>query len=349
MGNTNLMMEDGIMVIVMKTTAVKDDVKNIERLLERLDLGAHISEGAERTIIGVIGDKRLLDGVPLELMPGVDKLVPIVEPFKLASRAFDPEPSIVEIGETQIGGEKLVIIAGPCAVEDREQVLKVARYLKSTGVDFIRGGAYKPRSSPYSFQGLEEEGFKLLAEAREETGLLVVSEVISTEFLDQAAEYVDVIQIGARNMQNFQLLREVGRIDKPVILKRGLSSTIEEWLNAAEYIMNEGNYDVILCERGIRTFETYTRNTLDLSSVPLIKEISHLPIIVDPSHGTGKASLVTPMSRAAVAAGADGLMIEVHPDPKCALSDGPQSLDFKAFSELMDEINKMVEALGRGL
>lgn len=337
------------MVIVMKTTAVKDDVKNIERLLERLDLGAHISEGAERTIIGVIGDKRLLDGVPLELMPGVDKLVPIVEPFKLASRAFDPEPSIVEIGDTQIGGDKLAIIAGPCAVEDREQVLKVARYLKSTGVDFIRGGAYKPRSSPYSFQGLEEEGFKLLAEAREETGLLVVSEVISTEFLDQAAQYVDVIQIGARNMQNFQLLREVGRIDKPVILKRGLSSTIEEWLNAAEYIMNEGNYDVILCERGIRTFETYTRNTLDLSSVPLIKEISHLPIIVDPSHGTGKASLVTPMSRAAVAAGADGLMIEVHPDPKCALSDGPQSLDFEAFSGLMEEIDKMANALGRGL
>mgnify|MGYP001003035015 FL=1 len=337
------------MVIVMKTTAVKDDVKNIERLLERLDLGAHISEGAERTIIGVIGDKRLLDGVPLELMPGVDKLVPIVEPFKLASRAFDPEPSIVEIGDTQIGGDKLAIIAGPCAVEDREQVLKVARYLKSTGVDFIRGGAYKPRSSPYSFQGLEEEGFKLLAEAREETGLLVVSEVISTEFLEQAVEYVDVIQIGARNMQNFQLLREVGRIDKPVILKRGLSSTIEEWLNAAEYIMNEGNYDVILCERGIRTFETYTRNTLDLSSVPLIKEISHLPIIVDPSHGTGKASLVTPMSRAAVAAGADGLMIEVHPDPKCALSDGPQSLDFEAFSGLMEEIDKMANALGRGL
>ncbi|HHW71466.1 MAG TPA: 3-deoxy-7-phosphoheptulonate synthase [Clostridiales bacterium] len=335
------------MVIVMKKSATVDDVKNIERLLERLDLGAHISAGTERTIIGVIGDKRLLDGVPLELMPGVDKLVPIVEPYKLASRTFDPEPSIIEVGESAIGDKKLTIIAGPCAVEDEDQIMEVAKFLKSLGVEFIRGGAYKPRTSPYSFQGLEEEGFKLLAKAREETGLLVVSEVISTEFLDQAAKYVDIIQIGARNMQNFQLLREVGKLKKPVILKRGLASTIEEWLNAAEYIMKEGNYDVILCERGIRTFETYTRNTLDLSSVPLIKELSHLPIIVDPSHGTGKGRLVTPMSRAAIAAGADGLMIEVHPDPKSALSDGPQSLDFEDFSELLEEVKKIAQVVGR--
>ena len=335
------------MVIVMKTAATVDDVKNIERLLKRLDLGAHISAGSERTIVGVIGDKRLLDGVPLELMPGVDKLVPIVEPYKLASRTFDPEPSIIEVGQSQIGGDKLTIIAGPCAVEDEEQIMQVANYLKSLGVDFIRGGAYKPRTSPYSFQGLEEEGFKLLTKARDETGLLVVSEVISTEFLDQAAKYVDIIQIGARNMQNFQLLREVGRLKKPVILKRGLASTIEEWLNAAEYIMKEGNYDVILCERGIRTFETYTRNTLDLSSVPLVKELSHLPIIVDPSHGTGKGKLVMPMSRAAIAAGADGLMIEVHPNPKSALSDGPQSLDFQGFSELLEEVKKIAQVIGR--
>ncbi|NMA96203.1 MAG: 3-deoxy-7-phosphoheptulonate synthase [Clostridiales bacterium] len=337
------------MVIVMKTTAKREDMDNIERLLERLDLGAHISEGSERTIIGVIGDKRLLDGVPLELMAGVDKIVHIVEPYKLASRAFDPNPSTIKIGDETIGADKLTLIAGPCAVEDRDQILEVAEYLKNCGVGFIRGGAYKPRTSPYSFQGLEEEGFKLLAEARERTGLLVVSEVISTEFLDEAARYVDIIQIGARNMQNFQLLREVGRVKKPVILKRGLSSTVEEWLNAAEYIINEGNYDVILCERGIRTFETYTRNTLDLSAVPLVKEISHLPIIVDPSHGTGKANLVTSMSRAAIAAGADGLMVEVHPNPKAALSDGPQSLDFPKFSSLLDEVKKIAKVLDRSI
>ncbi|MFU0800556.1 MAG: bifunctional 3-deoxy-7-phosphoheptulonate synthase/chorismate mutase [Xylanivirga thermophila] len=335
------------MVIVMKSTATKEDIKQIERLLERLDLGAHISTGMERTIIGVIGDKRLLEGVPLELMSGVDKLVPIVEPYKLASRTFQPESSIIRIGNSSIGGEKLAVIAGPCAVEGEEQIIEIAKYLKSMGVEFIRGGAYKPRTSPYSFQGLEEEGFKLLAQAREETGLLVVSEVISTEFLDQAAKYIDVIQIGARNMQNFQLLREVGRLKKPVVLKRGLASTIEEWLNAAEYIMKEGNYNIILCERGIRTFETYTRNTLDLSSVPVVKELSHLPIIVDPSHGTGRSSLVRPMSRAAIGAGADGLMIEMHPNPKLALSDGPQSLDFKEFGLLMEDIKRISQVVGR--
>jgi 3-deoxy-7-phosphoheptulonate synthase len=238
-------------------------------------------------------------------------------------------------------------MAGPCAVESEEQILSTARYLKEKGVKFLRGGAYKPRTSPYSFQGLEEEGFRILSKAREETGLLIVSEAVSSKSLELAAKYVDIIQIGARNMQNFSLLQVVGRMKLPVMLKRGLSATIEEWLNAAEYIMNEGNYNIILCERGIRTFETYTRNTMDLSSIPAVKELSHLPVIADPSHGTGRWKLVTPMSRAAIAAGADGIIVEVHPCPKAALSDGPQSLNFETFSELMDDIRKIAVILGR--
>jgi len=335
------------MVIVMKPDATEEQVRQVEALLKKLDLGVHISVGTERTIIGVIGDKRVLADTPLELMQGVDRLVPIVEPFKLASKTFKPEPTVIRIKDVAIGGKKIVMMAGPCAVESHDQVMQTARFLKSKGVQFLRGGAYKPRTSPYSFQGLEEEGYHMLAEAARETGLLVVSEVISLASLQQAVKYVDVVQIGARNMQNFQLLREVGRMKIPVVLKRGLASTIEEWLNAAEYIMNEGNYNIILCERGIRTFETYTRNTLDLSAVPIIKDISHLPIIVDPSHGTGKWKLVTPMSRAAIAAGADGLMIEVHPDPKCALSDGPQSLNFETFDTLVQEVSKIAHAVGR--
>jgi len=335
------------MVIVMKPNAKKEDIAEIEKLLKSLNLGVHISVGSERTIIGIIGDKRVLADTPLELMPGVDRLVPIVESYKLAGKTFKPEPSVIKVKDKEIGGRKLAIMAGPCAVESREQVMEIARHLKAQGVQFIRGGAYKPRTSPYSFQGLEEEGLKILAEAREETGLLVVSEVVSPGSLETVARYVDVLQIGARNMQNFHLLKEVGRSKLPVLLKRGLSATIEEWLNAAEYIMSEGNYNVILCERGIRTFETSTRNTLDLSAVPVIKEKSHLPIIVDPSHGTGKWSLVTPMARAAIAAGADGLMIEVHPDPKTALSDGPQSLNFKSFDSLMEEISKLAGIFDR--
>jgi 3-deoxy-7-phosphoheptulonate synthase len=335
------------MVIVMKPNATEEEIKHIEALLKKLGLGVHISVGTERTIIGIIGDKRVLADTPLELMPGVDRLVPIVESFKLAGKTFKPEPTIIRIKDVAIGGKKLVIMAGPCAVENYEQIMKTAQFLKSVGVQFLRGGAYKPRTSPYSFQGLEEEGYRLLAQAAKETGLLVVSEVVSITSLEQAAKYVDVFQIGARNMQNFQLLREVGRMKIPVVLKRGLASTIEEWLNAAEYIMNEGNYNIILCERGIRTFETYTRNTLDLSAIPIIKDISHLPIIVDPSHGTGKWKLVSPMSRASIAAGADGLMIEVHPDPKSALSDGPQSLNFEAFDLLVKEIAKVACIVGR--
>ncbi len=335
------------MVIVMKPQATQRDVDGITQLLKGLNLGVHISVGTERTIIGIIGDKRVLADTPLEIMPGVDRLVPIVEPFKLAGKTFKPEQSIIKIRDTEIGGKQLVVMAGPCAVENRAQILSTARFLKTLGVRFLRGGAYKPRTSPYSFQGLEEDGLKMMAEAREETGLLIVTEIVSVKSIEEAAKYVDIIQIGARNMQNFHLLQEVGKLKIPVMLKRGLSATIEEWLNAAEYIMNEGNYNIILCERGIRTFETYTRNTLDLSSIPLVKELSHLPIIADPSHGTGKWKLVTPMSRAAVAAGADGLIIEVHPDPKTALSDGPQSLNFESFTDLMEDVRKLAALMGR--
>jgi 3-deoxy-7-phosphoheptulonate synthase len=335
------------MVIVMKPQATKEDIAGVERLLKDLNLGVHISQGSERTIIGVIGDKRMLADYPLELLPGVDRMVHIVEPYKLAGRTFSPENSVIRIKDTEIGGDQIVVMAGPCAVESDEQIISTARYLKEKGVKFLRGGAYKPRTSPYSFQGLEEEGFKILAKAREETGLLIVSEAVSRRSLELAAKYVDIIQIGARNMQNFSLLQEVGRMKLPVMLKRGLSATIEEWLNAAEYIMNEGNYDIILCERGIRTFETYTRNTMDLSSIPAVKELSHLPVIADPSHGTGRWKLVTPMSRAAIAAGADGIIVEVHPCPKEALSDGPQSLNFDTFSELMEDIRKIAGILGR--
>lgn len=342
-------MENSSMVIVMKSKATQDQINNVEKLLKDLGLGVHISVGSERTIIGVIGDKRKLANTPLEIMPGVERLVPIVEPFKLVGKTFKPESSIINIKGIEVGGRSLAIIAGPCAVESEEQIMETAIFLKSQGVQFLRGGAYKPRTSPYSFQGLGEEGLKLLAQVRKETGLLIVSEVVSHDSLEKAMEYVDVVQIGARNMQNFDLLQRVGRTKMPVILKRGLSSNIEEWLNAAEYIMNEGNYNIILCERGIRTFETYTRNTLDLSSVPIIKETSHLPIIVDPSHGTGKWNLVTPMARAGIAAGADGLMIEVHPNPQVALSDGNQSLNFESFSILMDEIRKIAPILKREL
>lgn len=337
------------MVIIMRPQATDQDIAGVEKLLKELELGVHISKGTERTIIGVIGDKRKLADKPIELLPGVERTVHIGETYKLAGRTFHPEPTIVKVGNLEIGGSRIAVIAGPCAVESREQVLSTARFLKAKGVNILRGGAYKPRTSPYSFQGMEEEGLKILSEARDETGMVVVSEAVSAKSLELVAKYADIIQIGARNMQNFSLLQEVGRSGLPVLLKRGLSATIEEWLNAAEYIMNEGNYNIILCERGIRTFETYTRNTLDLSSIPAIKELSHLPVIADPSHGTGKWKLITPMSRAAIAAGADGLTIEVHPCPNAALSDGPQSLNFETFDRLMDEIRKIALILGREL
>jgi 3-deoxy-7-phosphoheptulonate synthase len=335
------------MIIVMKPNSNEKELKDISNVLESLGLGIHISKGTERTIIGVIGDKRVLSDVPLELMPGVERLVPIVETYKLAGKTFKPEPSIIDVSGVKIGGKELVMMAGPCAVESREQILEAAFAVKKAGAQFLRGGAFKPRTSPYAFQGLEEEGLKLLKEAKDATGLLLITEVISERTVETADKYVDMFQIGARNVQNFQLLKEIGRSKKPVLYKRGPSTTIDEWLNAAEYIMSEGNYNVVLCERGIRTFETATRNTLDLSAVPVIKNSSHLPIIVDPSHAAGKTLYINSLSRAAIAAGADGLIIEVHPNPRVALSDATQQLTPESFNNLCRDISKIAEILGR--
>ncbi|KUJ90552.1 MAG: phospho-2-dehydro-3-deoxyheptonate aldolase [Thermoanaerobacter thermocopriae] len=335
------------MVIVMNINATDKQISDITNLLTSLGLGYHISKGEEKIVIGVIGDKKKLEGKAIEMMEGVEKVIPIVEPYKLASRIFKPEPTIVEVEGVKIGGSNIVIMAGPCAVESREQLFESAMAVKKAGAQFLRGGAFKPRTSPYSFQGLEEEGLKMLQEAKQLTGLKIVTEVMDVHSVELVAQYADVLQIGARNMQNFSLLKAVGKINKPVLLKRGLAATLGEWLSAAEYILNEGNKDVILCERGIRTFETYTRNTLDLSAVPAIKKLSHLPIVVDPSHGTGKWDLVAPMAKAAIAAGADGLIIEVHPDPKNALSDGAQSLTPENFETLCEDIKVIAKAVGR--
>lgn len=339
--------KDKYMIIVMKAGSQDPQISEIAKILESLGLGVHISKGEERTIIGVIGDKRVLSDVPLELMPGVEKLVPIMESYKLAGKTFKPEPSVVEVGGVKIGGRELVMMAGPCAVESREQIIEAAIAVKKSGAQFLRGGAYKPRTSPYAFQGMEEDGLKLLQEAKAATGLLVITEVTSEKAVEVADKYADMFQIGARNVQNFHLLREVGRSGKPVLYKRGPSTTIDEWLNGAEYIMNEGNYNVVLCERGIRTFETATRNTLDISAVPVVKNCSHLPIIVDPSHAAGKIPYIIPLSRAAIAAGADGLIVEVHPNPRCALSDAAQQLTPQDFDTLCVDISKMAEILGR--
>ncbi len=335
------------MIIVMEKSATQENIEKVCELVRSVGLDVHISTGTERTIVGVIGDRRKLNGKPIELLEGVAKIVPIVEPYKLASRSFKPDSTVIKVGDVEIGGNELVLMAGPCAVESREQIIETAEIVKKSGAQILRGGAFKPRTSPYSFQGLGEEGLKMLAEAREKTGLPIITEVVRADTVGLVAEYADILQVGARNMQNFHLLKEVGKIDKPVMLKRGMAATIEEWLNAAEYIMNEGNFKVILCERGIRTFETYTRNTLDLSAVPVVKHLSHLPIIVDPSHATGKWRWVCPMAKAAVVAGADGLMVEVHPNPKEALSDGPQSLNFESFMQLSKSIAKVAEIVGR--
>lgn len=335
------------MIIVMTAGAAPADIDRVVGKVTERGLKVHLSEGRFVTIIGVVGDKKLLQDVPLEAMTGVEKVVAITSGYKLASRQFKPENSVIDVDGVQIGGDKLVVMAGPCAVESREQLLESAAIVKKAGATFLRGGAYKPRTSPYSFQGLEEQGLKFLAEAREVTGLKIVTEVVDPQSVAVVAEYADVLQIGARNMQNFQLLKTVGRAGKPVLLKRGIAATIEEWLNAAEYVMNEGNYKVMLCERGIRTFETATRNTLDLSAVAVLKNACHLPIIVDPSHGTGHWKLVRPMARAAVAAGADGLMIEVHPKPDEAMSDGMQSLTPENFAALMTEVDGIAKVMGR--
>ncbi|MCL6515547.1 3-deoxy-7-phosphoheptulonate synthase [Alicyclobacillus sp.] len=333
------------MIVVMKEGARQEEIQAVVQLLQGKGLETHLSQGAEKTIIGIIGPKERVLGMPIESMAGVEKVVKVSNPFKLASRAFHPQDTLVQVGDVVVGGADPVIIAGPCSVESREQILEIAHAVKRSGAHMLRGGAFKPRSSPYSFQGLGEEGLKLLAEAREETGLPVVSEVMDIENLPLMLEYVDVLQIGARNMQNFPLLKAVGRTDKPVLLKRGLSATIEEWLMSAEYILSEGNRNVILCERGIRTFEKYTRNTLDLNAVPVVQYYSHLPVIVDPSHGVGHSRYVLAMARAGIAAGAHGLIVEVHPRPHEALSDGEQSLTLDDFDHMVQEVTRVAEAV----
>ncbi len=335
------------MIIVMQARATDADVEHVRKRIEELGLTPHVSRGTERTLIGVIGDERLIRRDQLALLPHVDEVIPILKPYKLASREFKPADTVVTAAGVPIGGNELVVIAGPCSVEHEEQILAAAQAVKAAGARLLRGGAYKPRTSPYVFQGLGEEGLKLLAKAREYTGLGVVTEVMESSEVEIVAEYADVLQVGARNMQNTKLLRSLSRIQKPVLLKRGPSATLNEFLMSAEYILSGGNHRVVLCERGIRTFVEYTRNTLDLNIVPAVKQLSHLPILVDPSHGTGRHDLVTPMSRAALAAGADGLIVEVHPDPEKALSDGEQSLTPGAFTALMQEVRCLATALGR--
>jgi 3-deoxy-7-phosphoheptulonate synthase len=337
-------------IIVLKPSAKDKDIKSIVKKLESKGLKANLSQGTERTIIGVIGDTSKItedEIAGVKAIDAVEDVMRIIKPYKLASREFKKESTVIDVNGIKIGGKKIPVIAGPCAVESKTVVRNIADKIKEAGASFIRGGAFKPRTSPYSFQGLGEEGLKILANAREKTGLPVVTEIMDPRDLDVMLDYIDIIQIGARNMQNFRLLLEVGTINKPVLLKRGLSATIKEWLMAAEYIMSRGNLNVILCERGIRTFETATRNTLDLSAIPVLQELTHLPIIVDPSHAVGKRSLVAPMAKAAVAAGADGLLIEVHTNPEEALSDGEQSLEPDAFTKLMKELKPIAKAVGR--
>lgn len=335
------------MIIVMKPNANQGSIQKVVNLIESKGLEAHLSDGKDVTIIGVVGDKTQLLDQNIEIFEDVDKIVPVTESYKLANKKYHPNPSIVKVGNVEIGGDELVIMSGPCAVETREQVMETALAIKKAGVQILRGGAYKPRTSPYSFQGLEEDGLVLMKEASEATGLATVCEVTSLDAIEAAVKYVDMLQIGARNMQNFYLLKEAGKTGLPVLLKRGLSATIEEWLNAAEYIIAEGNPNVVLCERGIRTFETATRNTLDLSAIPVIKSKSHLPIIVDPSHATGVRKYVKSLAMGAVATGADGLMIESHPNPATALSDGPQSLTFEQLNELCNEVRPLAHLMGK--
>ena len=335
------------MIIVLKPNATKKQVDHLMERIKALGLKPMVSKGTERTIIGVIGSEDALRVQPLEVIPGVEKVMPVLKPYKLVSREFKPESSIINIGGVKIGGPQLVIMAGPCSVENKPMLFETAQAVKQAGATILRGGAFKPRTSPYSFQGMGEEGLKLLREAGKRSGLRVVTELLDVRDLPLVEQYADIIQIGARNMQNFELLKEVGQSRKPVLLKRGLSATITEFLLAAEYILNQGNFNVIFCERGIRTFEDQTRFTLDLNAVPVIKKLSHLPVVIDPSHGTGSWEYVEPMAKAAIAAGADGLMIEVHPNPEVALSDGPQSLLPKKFARLVKEIRKVAQAVGR--
>lgn len=335
------------MIIVMKPHASEKSIQAVTKYIEENGLQVHLSKGEEVTIIGLVGDKSRLSTETLTIFKDVDHIVPITESYKLANRKFHADPTTVKVGNTSIGPGNLTIMAGPCAVETKEQLLCIAEAVKAAGATILRGGAYKPRTSPYSFQGLEEEGLKYMQEAKAATGLSTICEVVSLDAIEAAVKYVDMIQIGARNMQNFILLKEAGQSGLPVLLKRGLCATIDEWLNAAEYIIAEGNPNVVLCERGIRTFETATRNTLDLSAVPVLRQKTHLPIIVDPSHSTGSYKYVAPMAKAAVACDADGLMIEVHNDPAHALSDGPQSLTFQKFAALTNELAPFSHLAGR--
>lgn len=338
------------MIIVFKPRATENDVNRIIVKVERMGLKTHLSKGEMSTIVGLVGDTTRVDPKQFEVDECVERIMKVSEPYKLANRAFHPEDSIIDVSGVKVGGNNLTLIAGPCSVESKEQVIEIARSIKKSGAHMLRGGAYKPRTSPYSFQGMGTQGLDILVAAKEETGLPIVSELMGEKYIDEFNDKVDLVQIGARNMQNFDLLKEVGkRIKKPVLLKRGLSNTYEEWIMSAEYIMANGNPNVILCERGIRTFETYTRNTLDLQAIPVIKRLTHLPIIIDPSHAGGKWWLVDPMAKAAVVAGADGLMIEVHNDPECALCDGPQSLKPEKYDDLIQDIKQIIKITDKTL
>jgi 3-deoxy-7-phosphoheptulonate synthase len=338
------------MIIICEAKATETQISAVQLRIREAGLDVHRSDGVEYTVLGCVGDRNRLDVGAVTLMPGVRDVVMVTTPYKLASRDFHREDSVVRVGEScLVGGMEVAVMAGPCAVENEEQIEATAQAVAASGAQILRGGAFKPRSSPYSFQGLGLEGLKLLRQAADRHGLAVVTEVITIELIDTVAEYADLLQVGARNMQNYPLLTALGHAGKPVLLKRGMSATIQEWLMSAEYILSEGNPDVILCERGIRTFETATRNTLDLSAIPVIKHLSHLPIIADPSHGVGTRRFVSPMARAAVAAGADGIMIEIHPNPDKALSDGPQSLTFEEFGLLMNRCRIIATTIGRRL
>jgi 3-deoxy-7-phosphoheptulonate synthase len=337
-------------IIVLKPTATEEDIRRIVKKLESRGLGVNISKGTERTVIGVIGDTSKIgedEEDAIRVMPGIEDVMRILKPYKLASRDFRSEDTTIDIRGNIIGGKKIQVMAGPCAVENKTMIISIAEKVREAGASFLRGGAFKPRTSPYSFQGLGEEGLRYLAEARKKTGLPVVTELMDPRDIEVILKYTDIVQIGTRNMQNFRLLLEVGTCDKPILLKRGFSATIKEWLMSAEYIMSRGNQKIILCERGVRTFETATRNTLDISAIPVLKQLTHLPVVVDPSHGVGKWELVAPMSKAAIAAGADGLLIDVHINPEEALSDGEQSLKPDYFKKLMNELKPIATAVGR--
>ncbi|OOB79978.1 MAG: 3-deoxy-7-phosphoheptulonate synthase [Epulopiscium sp. Nuni2H_MBin003] len=337
------------MIVILKQGTPTEEIEKLVGIIKNLGLDAKITEGTGKTVIGLVGDTTILDGKKLQANKYVEKVMTVQEPFKRANRRFKQEDTIIQVGDKKIGGNTLTIIAGPCSVESEEQIVGIAKSLKATGVTALRGGAFKPRTSPYSFQGLELEGLELLKIARAETGLAIVTEIMSTNLIDVFERDVDIIQVGARNMQNFDLLKQLGKLNKPILLKRGLSATIEEWIMSAEYIMSGGNDNVILCERGIRTIETYTRNTLDISAIPIVKKLSHLPIIVDPSHAAGLAWMVDPLSRAAIATGADGLIIEVHNDPACALCDGQQSITPEEYKELLDKLKIIAPVVEREL